>query len=110
MWPCGDRGWASDPHLPSPVELRRLLLARALARAAAPEMMARLIELGLTAEDERVASVCLVAGLDRAGVKPIDYDPAQDQAQPSWNPGALTAEEREQLRAILEKAVGKGKP
>ena len=84
--------------------------ARALARAAAPEMMARLIELGLTAEDERVASVCLVAGLDRAGVKPIDYDPAQDVTPPSWDPGALTDEEREDLKALLVKMIGKGKP
>jgi len=84
--------------------------ARALARAAAPEMMARLIELGLTAEDERVASVCLVAGLDRAGVKPIDYDPAQDVTPPAWDPGALTPAERQQLRTILEKALRKGKP
>jgi hypothetical protein len=38
-------------------------------------MMRGLIELAKTAEDERVRSVCLVAVLDRAGVKPIDFDP-----------------------------------
>ena len=37
-------------------------------------MMRGLIELAKTAEDERVRSVCLVAVLDRAGVRPIDYD------------------------------------
>jgi hypothetical protein len=50
------------------------------------------------------------AVLDRSGVKPIDYDPAQDQTQPTWDPGKLTAEERQQLRGILEKALGRGKP
>jgi len=64
----------------------------------------------LTAQDERVASVCLVAGLDRAGVKPLDYDPAQDVTPPAWDPGALTPAERQQLRTILEKALRKGKP
>jgi hypothetical protein len=29
--------------------------------------------------------------------------------QPAWDPGALTDEERGQLKALLEKAVGKGK-
>jgi hypothetical protein len=48
-----------------------------------------------------VASVCLVAGLDRAGVRPIDYDPSQDQKKP----GALTDNEREQLKALLRKAI-----
>jgi hypothetical protein len=51
--------------------------------------------------------VCLVAGLDRAGVKPMDYDPAQDQAQPTWDPGSLDPEEREQLKALLAKMVKK---
>jgi hypothetical protein len=38
--------------------------------------------------------VLIVAGLDRAGVKPMDYDPSQDQPQPTLDPGKLTAEER----------------
>ena len=69
-----------------------------------------MIRLGLTAEDERVKSVACVAVLDRAGVKPIDYDPAEDQSQPSWDPGALDPEELEQLKALLTKAIGKSKP
>ena len=36
--------------------------------------MARLIELALHAEDERVASVCAVAVLGRAGIRPTDYN------------------------------------
>jgi len=82
---------------------------RKLAKEASPEIMRELIRLGLTAEDERVKSVACVAVLDRAGVKPIDHDPAEDQVQPTWDPGALTDEERENLKAMLRKMVGKGK-
>jgi hypothetical protein len=52
-----------------------------------------------------VRSVLVVAGLDRAGVKPIDYNPAQDVTPPTWDPGALTPEEREDLKAYLVKMV-----
>jgi hypothetical protein len=45
--------------------------ARKLARRAAPEMMKELIELARSAVDERVRSLCAVAVLDRAGVRPI---------------------------------------
>jgi hypothetical protein len=85
------------------------LECRRLAAEASPDAMRRLITL-MDVEDERVAYMATVAVLDRSGVKPIDYDPVQDQTQPSWDPGKLTAEEREQLRAILEKAAGRGKP
>jgi hypothetical protein len=77
---------------------------RRLARDASPEVMARLIELALHAEDERVASVCGIAVLDRAGIRPTDFDPSQaEPPQPSWDPGKLTREERAQFRVILEK-------
>ena len=46
-----------------------------------------------------------VAVLDRSGVKPIDYDPVQDQPVPTWDPGTLSAEERPDLKALLEKMV-----
>src|ERR1700738_4557334 len=55
---------------------------RKIAREASPEMMRELIELAKTAEDERVRSVCLIAVLDRAGVRPIDFDPAAEHVQP----------------------------
>ena len=71
--------------------------------------MRRLIEL-MDAEDERVSYMATTAVLDRSGVKPIDYDPAEDQSQPSWDPGALDPEELEQLKALLTKAIGKSKP
>jgi hypothetical protein len=84
---------------------------RRLARDAAPAVMARLIKLALHADDERVASVCGVAVLDRAGIRSTDYNPSEDQSQqPSWDPGALTDEERENLKAYLVKMVRKAKP
>ena len=81
--------------------------AREIAREASPEAMRELVALAKTAEDERVRAVCLVTVLDRAGVKPIDYDPTQDQVQPTWDPGSLDLEEREQLKALLAKMVKK---
>jgi hypothetical protein len=80
---------------------------RRLARDASPAVMARLIELALHADDERVASVCGVAVLDRAGIRPMDHDPAADNPQPTWDPGSLDPEEREQLKALLAKMVKK---
>ena len=84
--------------------------SRRIFREASPEAAQALVDLALHAEDERVRSICLVAVLDRSGVKPIDYDPAQDVTPPSWDPGALTDEEREQLKALLTKAIEKSKP
>jgi len=60
--------------------------------------------------DERVSYMATVAVLDRSGVKPIDYDPAQDVTPPTWDPGALTPEERENLKEYLVKMVRNGKP
>jgi hypothetical protein len=65
--------------------------------------MARLIELALHADDERVASVCGVAVLDRAGIRPMDYDPNANAPKPTWDPGALSETERDQLKIILSK-------
>jgi hypothetical protein len=54
--------------------------SRKLAREASPEMMRELIDLAKTAEDERVRSVCLIAVLDRAGVRPIDKPMDEEEA------------------------------
>jgi hypothetical protein len=81
---------------------------RKLAKEASPEIMRELIRLGLTAEDERVKSVACVAVLDRAGVKPIDHDPNADKVKPTWDPAALSPDEREHLKALLVKMIGKG--
>jgi hypothetical protein len=55
---------------------------RRLAAEASPEAMGRLIEL-MHAEDERVSYMATVAVHDRSGVKPMDYDPAEHQVQPT---------------------------
>jgi hypothetical protein len=81
--------------------------ARKIAREASPEAMRELVALAKTAEDERVRAVCLVAVLDRAGVGPMDHDPSSDNPQPTWDPGSLDPEEREQLKALLQKMAGK---
>ena len=82
--------------------------SRRIFREASPEAAQTLVNLALYAEDERVRSICLVAVLDRSGVKPMEYDSSQDQPQPSWDPGKLTAEERGQLREILAKLARPG--
>jgi hypothetical protein len=82
---------------------------RKIAREASPDMMRGLVELAKTSEDDRVRSVCLVAVLDRAGLRPMDYDPNQEQSEPTWDPGKLTAEEREQLKAIYRKMLGQSR-
>ena len=64
-------------------------------------MMRGLIELAKTAEDERVRSVCLVAVLDRAGVKPIDFDP--NEAANALN-GMSIAERKARLAELITRA------
>jgi hypothetical protein len=84
---------------------------RQIFQENSPELARAAIELALDPDtDQRVRSVLIVAGLDRAGVKPMDYDPAQDVTPPTWDPGALTPEERENLKAYLVKMARKGKP
>ena len=76
---------------------------RQLAREASPEMMAGLIDLAKNAVDERVRSVCLIAVLDRAGVRPIDYDPAEDAAarQPKFDPSLYSPEQLDEIERTL---------
>jgi hypothetical protein len=76
---------------------------RQLAREASPEMMAGLIGLAKNAVDERVRSVCLIAVLDRAGVRPIDYDPAEDAAarQPKFDPSLYSPEQLDGIERTL---------
>ena len=71
-WPKGQSG---NPSGHSKVYYE----ARQLAHNAAPDMMRELIKLATTAEDERVRSVCVIAVLDRAGVKPIEASEMLEQ-------------------------------
>jgi hypothetical protein len=68
-------------------------------------MMYGLIELAKNAEDERVRSVCLVAVLDRAGIRGEDYNPDRDHdIRPKLDLSRLSSEERGELRRLLELA------
>jgi hypothetical protein len=71
--------------------------ARKLARQAAPDVMQELIRLALSAQDERVRSVCAVAVLDRAGIRPVDFDPNEQFAHID----SMTLEERKRRLAEL---------
>ncbi len=64
-------------------------------------MMWGLVNLACSAEDERVRSVSLIAVLDRAGIKPMDYDPDEEMRQMH----KLPLEERKQrLRELIDQA------
>jgi hypothetical protein len=85
--------------------------AREIARKASPQAMQDLVDLSHDAEDERVRSVWLVAVLDRAGVKPIDFDPNEDKASgPKFDPRNYTPQELDiietALRLMLRPAGG----
>ena len=72
---------------------------RRLASEASPLAMRRLIEL-MDAEDERVAYMACVAVLDRAGVKPMEYDPLEQEK-------ALASIPLEQKKARLAELMGR---
>jgi hypothetical protein len=73
---------------------------RRLAAEASPYAMRKLITL-MDARDERVAYMATVAVLDRAGVRPTDYDPQADLKALD----ALPLEERRaQLAVVVERA------
>jgi hypothetical protein len=82
--------------------------ARKIARQASPQAMRDLVELSRTAEDERVKSVCLVAILDRGGVRPCDFDPAEDKAQsPAFNPRDYNKDELSVIEAALKLIIAR---
>jgi len=88
-------------------QLRFYPACRKLAREASPEMMAGLIDLAKNTVDERVRSVCLVAVLDRAGVRPIDYDPTVDKVSESskFDPSLYSSEELDVIERVLRLMV-----
>jgi hypothetical protein len=64
-------------------------------------MMEGLIDLARNAEDERVRSVCLIAVLDRAGVRPIEKPEDEPGKAMPFDPRAYSSEELETLEAAL---------
>jgi hypothetical protein len=97
-WP---KGVAVTPHGRALGQGRVYAQARTLARAAAPRMMAGLIQLAETAEDERVRSVSIIAVLDRAGLRPIETDPFPDN-KPPFDPRLYTPEELATIETALK--------
>jgi hypothetical protein len=83
--------------------------ARKIARQASPQAMRDLVELSRTAEDERVRAVCLTAVLDRGGVRPIDYDPAEERQakKPEFDPRDYTEKELDQIESALRLIVAR---
>jgi hypothetical protein len=73
-----------------------------MVRLASPDLMKELINLALTAEDERVKAACLMGCLDRAGLKPMDYDPSSEKQAVPLDFSRLNAEQRAQMRELLE--------
>jgi hypothetical protein len=71
---------------------------RRLAAEASPTAMKRLIEL-MDAQDERVAYMAAVAVLDRAGVKPREFDPREEEK-------ALSRVPLEERKARLRELMG----
>ena len=86
--------------------------SRKLANRAAPELMRSLIDLTKNAEDECVRSACLVAVLDRAGIRPIDKpEPDQEPRRPRLDTSKYSLEELkfigEALQLMLEDRSGR---
>jgi hypothetical protein len=63
--------------------------------------------LALSAEDERVRRVCAVAVLDRAGVRPADFNPDEekDHERQKFDPRDFSAEELDKIEAALRLIV-----
>lgn len=70
---------------------------------AAPDAVKTLIDLmNNPQEDGRVRSVCAVAILDRAGIRPIDKpDPALERDKPAFDPRAYTTQDLAVIEAAL---------
>lgn len=87
--------------------------ARRIARSVAPKMMRALIRMAEKAEDERVRSVCIIAALDRAGLRPIEDDPFPVTKAP-FDPRAYNPEElkviEQALKLIKERRVDTATP
>lgn len=81
--------------------------ARRIAQKASPEMMAELVRLALEAEDERVRSVCVIAVLDRAGLKPIEAAEMLEQLKaeekkPKYDPSQYTMDQLQRIDMAIK--------
>lgn len=87
--------------------------ARKIARTWAPTVMEAMAAMALDpAEDGRVRAVCGFGVLDRAGLKPIDYEKFQSEQRgfrdiPPFNPRDYTPEELDVIDAALRLVIAK---
>ena len=83
--------------------------SRKLARLAAPDAMQTLIDIaGDPEEDAQVRVVASLALLDRAGIRPTDFDPNEGASDGfDFNPRDYSTEELELLEAGLKLMVEK---
>lgn len=96
---CGNPGGKSKLEL----EVRRM------AREWSPEVMARMIDICLTTDDERVAVVAGEKILERAYGKAKEMAPGEgEDPAAAAQISRLSGEERDALKVLLLKAVGKG--
>ncbi len=73
-----------------------------IARMCSPEMMWGLVNIACTDEDSRVAYLAMVAVLDRAGIRPIDFDPDEETREIH----KLPLEQRKaRLRELIDQAT-----
>jgi hypothetical protein len=88
---------------------RHYHVSRKLAGDASPAMMEELIRLARHAEDERVRSVCLIAVLDRAGIRPIEKPEEDPQPKRRFDPDRYSFKELDLIEAALKLIVqGRG--
>ncbi len=96
-------GQSGNPGGKSKLELE----VRLMARQASPEAMARLIEVCLTTDDEKVLVVAADKIMERAFGKAKEMPPEDGDGAGSAQVANLSANERQRLKALLLKALGK---
>lgn len=97
-------GQSGNPGGKSKLELE----VRRMAREWSPEVMAKMIDICLTTDDERVAVVAGEKILERAYGKARELQPGEGEDPAlAAKVSRLTADERDALKALLLKAVGK---
>src|SRR4029077_7262289 len=79
-------------------------LARRVLTDHSPEMVAELVDLALNCPDEKVRAGCLIAALDRAGVRPMDFDVKAEEPmrRPPFDPSLYTTDELRQMQAVMQ--------
>jgi hypothetical protein len=80
---------------------------RQLAREAGPAVMQEMINLALTAQDERTRAVCGFGVLDRAGIRPQEHaemieEIKAEQKKPEFNPAHYSLAELNKIEEALK--------